>query len=65
MAPLFVSVFCSTAFAGSFMDSLIDPDDGWLDGSKFLLEYPYGVLPVPIIITEPAVGNGLGLALAR
>jgi hypothetical protein len=47
------------------MDSLIDPEDGWLDGSKFLLDYPYGVLPVPIIITEPAVGTGLGLALAH
>jgi hypothetical protein len=47
------------------MDNLIDPDDGWLDGGKFLLEYPYGVLPVPIIITEPAVGTGLGLALAH
>jgi hypothetical protein len=44
------------------MESLVDPDDGWLDGSRFLLEYPYSVLPVPIIITEPAVGNGLGVA---
>jgi hypothetical protein len=50
------------ASAGGFMDSLIDPEDGWLDGGQFLLDYPYGVLPVPIIITEPAVGTGLGLA---
>jgi len=53
---------CSTANAGSFLDKLVDPDDGWLDGGQFLLDYPYGVLPVPIIITEPAVGTGLGLA---
>ncbi|MEH6581291.1 MAG: BamA/TamA family outer membrane protein [Halioglobus sp.] len=51
--------------AGSFMEDLIDPDDGWLDGGKFLLEYPYAVLPVPIIITEPAVGEGLGVAAAH
>ena len=44
------------------MDDLVDPADGWLDGGKFLLEYPYAVLPVPIIITEPAVGTGLGVA---
>ena len=53
---------CSTANAESFFDKLVDPDDGWLDGGQFLLDYPYGVLPVPIIITEPAVGTGLGLA---
>ena len=44
------------------MEDMIDPEDGWLDGGKFLLEYPYAVLPVPIIITEPAVGTGLGVA---
>jgi hypothetical protein len=53
---------CSVASAGSFMDSLIDPEDGWLDGGQVLLDYHYGVLPVPIIITEPSVGNGFGLA---
>ena len=56
---------CTTANAGSFMEDLIDPEDGWADGSKFLLEYPYAVLPVPIIITEPAVGTGLGVAAAH
>lgn len=55
-------VASSMATAGSFMEDLIDPDDGWLDGGKFLLEYPFAVLPVPIIITEPAVGEGLGVA---
>ena len=48
--------------ADSFFDQFIDPEDGWLDGSEFLLDYEYGVLPVPIFITEPAVGNGFGLA---
>ena len=62
LACLATLTVCSTASAGSFFDDLIDPDDGWIDGSKMLLEYPYAVLPVPIIITEPAVGTGLGVA---
>jgi hypothetical protein len=48
--------------ADSFFDRFIDPDDGWFDASEFLLDYEYGVLPVPIFITDPAVGDGLGLA---
>ncbi len=50
------------AFAGSFMDQFIDPEDGKFDTSQWLLE-GHGFLPVPIIITEPAVGYGLGAAL--
>jgi outer membrane protein assembly factor BamA len=38
------------------------PDDGWLDVSGFI-EDKYGFLPVPLIITEPAVGYGGGLGL--
>jgi hypothetical protein len=38
-----------------------DPEDGQLDISSFL-EQPHGFLPVPIVITEPAVGYGGGLA---
>jgi hypothetical protein len=38
-----------------------DPDDGQLDVSQ-ILEKPYGFLPVPLIVTEPAVGYGGGLA---
>lgn len=56
-------LFLSVAQAGWYTDTLIDPLDGKLDASKFLTEKK-GVLPVPIIITEPAVGYGLGLALA-
>jgi hypothetical protein len=62
MGCLLFVVTCSTASAGGFVEDLIDPDDGWLDGSKFLLDYPYAVLPVPIVITEPAIGTGLGVA---
>ena len=36
-----------------------DPSDQQLDLSYFL-ENPRGFLPVPILITEPAVGNGVG-----
>lgn len=38
------------------------PDDGWLDVSS-LLEEKYGFLPIPLIITEPAVGYGGGAGL--
>ena len=39
-----------------------DPEDGKLDASEWLLERK-GFLPVPILITEPAVGYGAGAAL--
>jgi hypothetical protein len=39
-----------------------DPEDGKLDASEWLLERK-GFLPVPILITEPAVGYGVGAAL--
>lgn len=38
------------------------PDDNAFDMSSFLLEHK-GLLPVPILITEPAVGYGGGAAL--
>jgi len=38
-----------------------DPQDGQLDLSYFL-ENPRGFLPVPIVVTEPAVGYGGGAA---
>jgi hypothetical protein len=49
--------------AGWFADKFIDPQDGYLDTSEWLATRT-GFLPVPIIITEPAVGYGGGLALA-
>ena len=39
----------------------IDPDDGQLDVSAFL-ETAHGFLPIPILITEPAIGYGGGVA---
>lgn len=40
----------------------IDPFDGKFDMSEYLSENAFGFLPVPIIISEPAVDQGLGLA---
>lgn len=50
----------SNAFAGLF-DKLVDPQTGEFDASTYLLEH-HGILPVPIIISDPAVGYGLGVA---
>jgi hypothetical protein len=38
-----------------------DPLDGKFDASNYLSENAAGFLPVPIIITEPAVDGGLGM----
>ncbi len=40
---------------------LKDPVDGQFDVSE-MLEHAYGFLPIPLIVTEPAVGYGGGLA---
>ena len=46
-----------------WLDSaFIDPSDGNIDLSNWLLEKE-GALPVPIIITEPAIGYGAGMAM--
>ncbi|RLD22612.1 MAG: hypothetical protein DRI54_08300 [Bacteroidetes bacterium] len=42
--------------------SLIDSTDGALDVGEFL-DMPEGILPIPVIITEPAIGYGGGLAV--
>ncbi len=49
------------AQASWLTENLIDPVDGQLDASKYLAEKK-GFLPVPIVITEPAVGYGFGIA---
>lgn len=41
--------------------SFTDPIDGQLDMGDYLAENAYGFLPVPILITEPAVGYGGGM----
>jgi hypothetical protein len=51
-----------TAQASPFFDQFVDPQDGKFDASNWLLNKK-GFLPVPIIITEPAVGYGAGAAL--
>lgn len=53
----------SNVEAQSFKDMFISKDDGAVDMSAFL-NSATGFLPVPIIITEPAVGFGGGVALA-
>ncbi|WP_455207003.1 hypothetical protein [Kaarinaea lacus] len=57
------SFFPLFANAASFWDRFIDPDDGKFDTSEWLLTHR-GFLPVPLIITEPAVEGGVGLGLA-
>ncbi len=48
--------------AAGLVESFMDPQDGFLDASDWLATRQ-GFLPVPIIITEPAVGYGGGVAL--
>ncbi|HCB0989823.1 TPA: glyceraldehyde-3-phosphate dehydrogenase, partial [Klebsiella variicola subsp. variicola] len=40
---------------------LFDAEDSMLDMSQYLAENRYGFLPVPLAITEPAIGYGGGL----
>ena len=62
IAVALVTLNTSLNAQASFIDDyMIDPDDGMFDTSQYLSEVPMGFLPVPIIITEPAVGNGLGV----
>lgn len=51
----------TTATAQERSSRFIDPEDGQFDLSWFL-ENPRGFLPIPIIVTEPAVGYGGGVA---
>jgi hypothetical protein len=46
-----------------FRDNMIDEQDGMVDMSDYL-SGASGFFPVPIIITEPAVGVGIGAAVA-
>jgi hypothetical protein len=46
--------------SAGWLDAFIDPEDGQFDMSEWLLNQK-GFLPVPIIITEPAVGYGGGV----
>ena len=42
--------------------SFYDPIDGQFDMGHYIAENAHGFLPVPILITEPAVGYGGGVA---
>lgn len=46
----------------SFWDMFVDEEDGAVDLSEWF-DSPAGFLPIPLIVTEPAVGVGGGLAL--
>lgn len=62
IVSLYLFVLAITVQAASMMDGFTDPEDGMFDVSHWLAEKK-GFFPVPIIITEPAVGYGLGAAL--
>jgi hypothetical protein len=59
-------LLCAAAFASAAGADepgvFTDPEDGKFDTSSWLLDKK-GFLPVPIVITEPAVGYGGGVAL--
>jgi len=59
---LYMLLASFNASAASMMDGFTDPQDGMFDVSHWLAEKK-GFFPVPIIITEPAVGVGVGVAL--
>lgn len=61
-APALAQTGVADSSAATASSKFRSPDDNWLDVSAFL-EERYGFLPVPIIITEPAVGFGAGLGL--
>lgn len=63
LIALLLIILTTTSASAGVLDNFKDPEDGKLDVSEWLLTR-HGFLPVPIIITEPAVGFGLGLAAA-
>ena len=62
-ALAFIGLCSPAAWSGWLPENMIDPQDGKFDASQYLASAK-GFLPVPIIITEPAVGYGLGAAVA-
>src|SRR5690242_16208688 len=62
-ALLLASLACAALPAWPLPERFTDPQDGELDLSDYLLRHR-GVLPVPLVVTEPAVGYGGGVALA-
>ena len=60
MAVIFFP-FATSANASVLPEQFIDSLDGNFDASQYLTKSAYGFLPVPVVITEPAVEGGLGL----
>lgn len=42
-------------------EQFFDPVDGRFDASTYLSDNAFGFLPIPVIITEPAVDGGVGM----
>lgn len=57
-----LAVAASLPAAALSLEDFRDPQDGRFDTSRFLLDLN-GFLPLPFIITEPAIGYGGGAAL--
>ncbi|MCL1067355.1 outer membrane protein assembly factor [Shewanella olleyana] len=55
-------LFSQVALADKDDEYFFDPVDGQFDLGHHLAENAYGFLPVPILITEPALGYGGGVA---
>lgn len=56
-----LSLFSVQVFSQNGNSQFFDALDGRFDVSDYLSENAYGFLPVPIIITDPAVDGGLGV----
>lgn len=62
IAATLAAAACAALAQDSWRDRFVDERDGAFDVSRHLLEHR-GFLPVPMIISEPAVGYGAGAAL--
>ncbi|WP_242620218.1 glyceraldehyde-3-phosphate dehydrogenase [Shewanella maritima] len=54
---------CVSHSQADFMEQFRDSKDGKFDVSQWILDNAVGFMPVPLIVTEPAVGAGGGAAL--
>ncbi|MDR9829965.1 BamA/TamA family outer membrane protein [Vibrio sp. FNV 38] len=59
--PLFLAIFSTLVSPFVVATSFTDPHDSRFDMGEYIAENATGFLPVPMIITEPAVGYGAGL----
>ncbi|GLS90784.1 glyceraldehyde-3-phosphate dehydrogenase [Psychromonas marina] len=58
---LYSTILLQSLFIQQSHASFFDPIDGQFDIGQHLAENAYGFLPIPILITEPAVGYGGGV----